>query len=70
MTVVIPREGVRSREIGKSFQGSDVAEAFEAGSIVVFHEAGEEGVAIGMAGEGTPCATPFGLAADGLCDAA
>jgi hypothetical protein len=43
---------VWSQEIGKSFQGSEVAEAFQSGAIVVSHKAAEEGVAIGMAGEG------------------
>ena len=61
---------VRSREIGKGFQGSEVAEAFESGAIVVGNKAVEEGVAIGMARKGSPCAAAFGFPADGLGDAA
>ena len=61
---------VWSREIGEGFEGSEVAEAFEAGAVVVGNEAGEEGVAIGMAGKGSPCAAAFGFSADGFGDAA
>ena len=64
-----PCERVRSREIGESLQRRVVAEAFEAGSIVVGDEAVEEGIAIGVAGEGAACAAAFGLAADGFGDA-
>jgi len=51
---------VWSREIGKSFERSEVAEAFEAGPIVVSHEAIEEGVAIGMARKGSPALPRLG----------
>jgi len=61
---------VWSREIGQGLKRSDVAEAFEPGSIVVRHETVEEDVAIGMAGEGAPCAAAFGFPADGFVDAA
>ena len=61
---------VWSREIGESFQRSEVAEAFESGPIVVGNEAVEEGVAIGMAGKCAPCAAAFGFPTDGLGDAA
>src|SRR6267378_2872341 len=61
---------VWSREIGKGFQGSEVAEAFESGPIVVGNKAVEEGVAIGMAGKGAPCAAAFWFPTDGLGDAA
>src|SRR5664279_480881 len=60
---------VRSREISKGFQGSEVVEAFESGPIVVGNKAVEEGVAIGMARKGAPCAAAFGFPADGLGDA-
>ena len=46
-----------------------VAEAFEAGSIVVVHELGKEGIPVGVAGEGAACAAPLFLAADGFGDA-
>ena len=61
---------VWSREIGEGLKGSKVAEAFEAGAIVVSHETVEEGVAIGVAREGAPCAAAFGLAADSFSDTA
>ena len=64
-----PCERVRSREIGKSLDRGVVAEAFEAGSIVVVHELGKEGVPVGVTGEGAACAAPLFLAADGFGDA-
>src|SRR3954463_5453001 len=48
----IPRLRVWSREIGERFERSDITEAFEAGPIVVSHEAVEEGITVGMAREG------------------
>src|SRR4051812_9912328 len=46
---VIAREGVWSREIGERFERSDITEAFEAGPIVISHEAVEESITGGMA---------------------
>ena len=61
---------VWSRVIGKSFDGSAVAEAFEAGPIVVGNKATEEGVAIGLAcKEAVPDALLW-LPAESFCDAA
>ena len=65
-----PCESVRSREISKSFQGSEVTEALEAGSIVIGNEAVEEGVALGMARKGTPCGAAFGFSSNGFGDSA
>ena len=65
-----PCERVWSREISEGLEGSKVAEAFEAGAIVVSNETSEEGVAIGMAGKGAPCAAALGFSADGFGDAA
>jgi hypothetical protein len=61
---------VWSREIGEGLKRSEVAEAFETGPIVVSNETVEEGIAIGMAGKGAPCAAAFGFLADGFVDAA
>ena len=65
-----PCESVRSRGIVESLDRGLVAEAFEAGSIVVVYELAEEGVAIGVVGEGSTCAAALLLAADGFGDAA
>jgi hypothetical protein len=65
-----PCESVWSREIGKSFERSEVAEAFEAGPIVAGNKAVEEGVAIGLARKGSSCAAALGFPADGLSNAA
>jgi hypothetical protein len=46
-----------------------VVEAFQAGSIVVVDELVEEGVAIGVAGEGAASTAAFVLATDGFGDA-
>lgn len=46
-----------------------IADAFEACSIVVIHEAIKEGVTIGMAGKGTPGNATFRFATDGFGDA-
>ena len=46
-----------------------VAETFEAGSIVVVDEAKKEGVSVGMRGKQAVSDTAFGLAADGIDDA-
>ena len=56
--------------IGEGLDWGFVGEAFEAGSIVVVDELGDEGVAIGVVDEGTPGAAPLFLAADGLSNAA
>ena len=64
-----PRVRVRSRLIGKGVDWGLVAEAFEASSIVVVHELGDEGVAIGVVDEGATGAAAFFLAADGLSNA-
>ena len=61
---------VWSREIGKSLERCEVAEAFEAGAIVVSDKTVEEGVAIGMAGKSAPRAAALGFPADGLGDTA
>src|SRR5215208_3411567 len=64
-----PCERVRSRGIGKGLDRRLVAEAFQAGSIIVVDELAEEGVAIGVASEGAASAAAFVLAADGFGDA-
>jgi hypothetical protein len=64
-----PCERVRSRGIGKGLDRRLVAEAFQAGSIIVVDELAEEGVAIGVAGEGAASAAAFVLATDGFGDA-
>jgi len=64
-----PCERVWSREISEGLEGSKIAEAFEAGAIVVSNETSEEGVAIGMAGKGAPCAAALGFSANGFGDA-
>src|SRR5216683_2139135 len=43
-----PRLRVWSRRIGERLERRDVAETFEAGSIVVVHEAVEESIAVGV----------------------
>src|SRR3981189_2529518 len=65
-----PCERVWSREISKSLERCEVAEAFEACAIVVSDKTVEEGVAIGMAGKGAPRAAALGCPADGLGDTA
>src|ERR1700753_4117937 len=60
---------VRSREIGQGLHGSLVAEAFEAGSIVVVDELGDEGIAIGVVDEDAPGTATLLFSADGLGDA-
>ena len=55
--------------IGKRLDWGLVAEAFEAGSIVVVDELVEEGVAIGVINEGTASAAALFLPADGFGDA-
>jgi hypothetical protein len=60
---------VRSRGIGQCQDRRLVAEAFEAGSIVVVDELAEEGVAIGVAGEGAASTAALVLATDGFGDA-
>jgi hypothetical protein len=50
--------------IGKGFQGSEVVEAFEAGTIVILDEAIEELIAIGMGSEQPVGDAALGLAAD------
>src|SRR5215208_497917 len=64
-----PCERVRSRGIGKDLDRRLVAEAFQAGSIIVVDELAEEGVAIGVAGEGAASAAAFVLATDSFGDA-
>src|SRR3954447_4492560 len=73
----MPRLGCRpigssvwSREIGERFERSDITEAFEAGPIVISHEAVEEGITVGMAREGAAGGAPVGFSADSLADAA
>ncbi|MGY4224698.1 hypothetical protein ACVMIH_002059 [Bradyrhizobium sp. USDA 4503] len=60
---------VRSRVIGEGLDWRQVAEAFEAGPIVVVDELGDEGVAVGVVDKGTARAAPFVFAADGFGDA-
>jgi hypothetical protein len=60
---------VRFRGIGKGLDRRLVAEAFQAGSIIVVDELAEEGVAIGVAGEGAASAAAFVLATDGFGNA-
>ena len=64
-----PCERVRFRGIGKGLDRRLVAEAFQAGSIIVVDELAEEGVAIGVAGEGAASAAAFVLATDGFGNA-
>src|SRR5262245_38462223 len=59
---------VRSRQIGKGLDWCLVAEAFEAGSIVIVDELVEEGVAIGMTNEGAASAATLFLPADSFGD--
>ena len=59
---------VWSRQIGKGLDWRLVAEAFEAGSIVVVDELAEEGVALSMTNEGAASAAAFFLSADGFGD--
>ena len=64
---------LRTCSVPGDWQGLDrslVAEAFQAGSIIVVDELAEEGVAIGVAGEGAASAAAFVLATDGFGDAA
>ncbi|WOH67882.1 hypothetical protein RX331_09220 [Bradyrhizobium sp. BWA-3-5] len=66
-----PRVRVRSRVIGKQrFDGSAVAEAFEAGPIVIGDEPTEEGIAIGLAGKEPVGVAALWFAADSFGDAA
>ena len=65
-----PCARVRSPVISDGLERRLIAEAFEAGSIVVVDELGDEGVPIGMVGEGPPRAAALVLAADGFGDAA
>jgi hypothetical protein len=55
--------------ISEGLDRSLVAEAFEARSIVVVHELGDEGVAIGMVDEGAPGTAALFFAANGFGDA-
>jgi len=61
---------VWSRGIGKGLDRRLVAEAFEAGSIVVVDELAEEGIPIGMVGECAAGTAAFFLATHGFGDAA
>src|SRR5690349_14730082 len=64
-----PRLRVRSRGIVECLARCQVAEAFEAGEIVVVDEAMEEGIAIGMRGKAAMGDATFRLPADGFGDA-
>src|SRR4051794_41981305 len=68
--VMGPCVRVWSREISERFERSDITEAFEAGPIVISHEAVEEGITVGMAREGAAGDAAFGFSADSLADAA
>src|SRR4051794_13443641 len=59
----IPRFRVWSREIGERFERSDITQAFEAGPIVISHEAVEEGITVGVAREGAAGDAAFGFSA-------
>src|SRR5215469_16296604 len=65
-----PCERVWSRVISEGLNWSLVSEAFEASSIVVVDELGDEGVAIGMIDEGSPGTAALVFAANGFCDPA
>src|SRR5258705_10854582 len=60
---------VWSREIGECLEWGQIAEAFEARSIVIGDEAIEEGIPILVEAEQPTRAAPFGLTADGVNDA-
>src|SRR5258705_11778934 len=60
---------VWSREIGECLEWGQIAEAFEARSIVIGDEAIEEGIPILVGAEQPTRAAPFGLTADGVNDA-
>src|SRR5258705_3123956 len=64
-----PCERVWSREIGECLEWGQIAEAFEARSIVIGDEAIEEGIPIVVGAEQPTRAAPFGLTADGVNDA-
>ena len=64
-----PREGVRSRGIVECLAGRQVAEALEAGEIVVVDEAIEEGITIGMRGKAAMADAAFRLPTDRISDA-
>src|SRR6266446_5308122 len=64
-----PRLRVWSRRIGERLERRDVAETFEAGSIVVVHEAVEESIAVGVGDKEAVSDAAFRLATDGLDDA-
>ncbi|MGY3583569.1 hypothetical protein ACVIF9_002246 [Bradyrhizobium sp. USDA 4350] len=61
---------VWSRVIGEGLHWGQVAEAFEASSVVVVDELGDEGVPIGMVDEGAPCTAALLFAANGFGDTA
>ena len=65
----MPRERVWSREIDEGFARSLVAEAFEAGSIVIVDKPMEEGIAIGLIDEGSVSDAPLRLSANSFCNA-
>src|SRR4051812_48947699 len=68
--VMGPCVRVWSREISERFERSDITEAFEAGPIVISHEAVEEGITVSMAREGAAGDAAFRFSADSLGDAA
>jgi len=65
----MPRLRVWSRGIVEGLERGQIAEALEAGSIVVANEAEQEGVPLGMRCEEAVCDTAFGLTSDRLDDA-
>ena len=65
-----PRLRVWSRGISEGLDRRQVVETLEPGSIVVVHEAIEEGVTIGMRAKVSMRDAAFGLSSDGFYDAA
>ena len=65
-----PRLRVWSRRIGEGLERGEVAEAFEASSIVIADEAEKESISLGMGSEEAVRDAAFGLTADGFDDAA